>query len=106
MTTKPGIVSTSAVASPTVDSSAGFIRDAHELLRDLAAPNARHYWIDLLTTIAVLDLAWIVYVRAPQFSIVQGVSLVICGLGMYRAAVFTHEIAHQRRSTLKGFATA
>ena len=86
--------------------SAQFVRDAHRIVRDLLPERPRRYWIDFLFTIAVAYVAFAVYLVAPSFSIAQAAALVVCGLAMYRAVVFTHEIAHRRPGTFVGFTLA
>ena len=103
--------------------SARFVRDAHAVVGgDLLAARARRYWFDFLCTIAIVYAAFAVYLATPVSSVVaatigspwqqlgSGVTLaasfVVCGLAMYRAAIFTHEIAHRRGAAFRAFAGA
>jgi fatty acid desaturase len=88
----------------TANESALFVRETHHLVRDLLTPNPRRYWIDFVATMLLADTTLFVYLVAAPFSLLQALALVTCGLAMYRAAVFTHEIAHRRAGSLTGFA--
>jgi len=83
--------------------SARFVRDAHAIVRDLLVVNRRRYWTDFLISIAVAYTAFAVYLFTAPFSVVQAVALVVAGFAMYRAVVFTHEIAHRREAALHSF---
>ena len=83
--------------------SAQFVREAHRIVRDLMAERPRRYFVDFLLTILIAYGALAVYLLAPAFSIAQAAAFVVCGLTMYRAVVFTHEIAHRRPGTFVGF---
>jgi len=83
-----------------------FVREAHGAVRDLLAANVRRYWGDFLLTILLAYAAFAIYVRAPWFSLAQAGAFVICGLAMYRAIVFTHEITHRRGAAFRVFTFA
>ena len=83
--------------------SAQFVREAHHIVRDLFAANPRRYWVDFLMTMLVVYTAFAVYIVAPWFSVAQAGAFVICGLAMFRAMVFTHEINHQRGAAFGPF---
>jgi fatty acid desaturase len=86
--------------------SARFVRDSHELLRDLLHPDAKRYWVDFLATIAIVYAAFAVYLRARDLSLLQAAASVVCALAMYRAVVFTHEITHRRGGSFDAFTVA
>ena len=83
------------IASPVVE-SARLTREAHRLVRDLMRPRLARYWIDFLVTIVVVYVSFVVYISARSFTLLQTAAFVTCGLAMYRAVVFTHEITHRR----------
>jgi fatty acid desaturase len=81
--------------------SAQFVRETHGLVRDLMAPRLRRYWTDFLITIAIAHGAFVVYILAASGP--AALAFVVCGLAMYRAAIFTHEITHRRGSEFRVF---
>ena len=89
-----------------VPTSARFVREAHAIVRDLLAVDLRRYWIDFLSTIAIAYGAFAVYVATPATSALHLTALVISGLAIYRAVVFTHEIAHRRETSFRPFRAA
>jgi fatty acid desaturase len=94
-----------AEASPSGE-SARFVRQAHAIVRDLMRPRPLRYWADFTVTIAVAYVAFATYLRASPFSLLQGAAFVVCGLAMYRAVVFTHEITHHRGASFAAFTFA
>ena len=89
-----------------VDTSARFVREAHAVVRDLLGANLRRYWIDFLITIVVAYAAFAVSLFARPLSPMHLVAFVVCGFAMYRAVVFTHEIAHRRGAGFRTFTLA
>jgi fatty acid desaturase len=85
------------------DESTSFVREAHRVCRDLQDPDPAVYWSDFFASILLAYGALWLYLRAQTLSAVHGAALIVCGLALYRAVVFTHEINHQR-SRIKGFA--
>ena len=83
--------------------SARFTREAHRLVRDLMRPRLPRYWIDFLITITVVYVSFGVYISARSFTLVQAAAFLVCGLAMYRAVVFTHEITHRRGPAFRRF---
>jgi fatty acid desaturase len=101
------IVNDRATAGPVpVTGSASFVRQVHEQLRDLRAAKPRRYWSDLLATVLTGYAAFAVYVTTTWPSAIHVVAGVVCGLAMYRAVVFTHEITHRRGGSFAAFAFA
>src|SRR5262245_55586360 len=86
------------------DEATLFVREAHQLCRDLLEPNLRRYWTDFLATILAVYVALWIYIRAEPFSAAQAAGLIVCALALYRSVVFTHEINHQRGRGFKAFA--
>jgi len=77
-------------------------REVHMLVRDLMEPSPRIYWTDLLVS---AGLGWgalivAVYATSPW---VTTLAVALSGLGLYRAALFIHELTHVRSGTLPGF---
>ena len=86
------------------DASARFVREAHHQVRDLLVARPRRYWCDFLLTMLVAYAAFALYISAPDWSLSQAGGLVVCGLAMFRAVVFTHELAHRRGRAFASFA--
>src|SRR5829696_2261392 len=87
------------------ETSARFVRDAHAMVRDLLAVNQRRYWTDFLITIAIAYGALAVYLVTSPWSPAQLTALATAGFAMYRAVVFTHEIAHRPEAAFRPFRT-
>jgi fatty acid desaturase len=77
--------------------------EARALVADLFARRAWIYWIDLVATMAVAIPAAALYLRAPAFSLWQGIGFVVCGFALFRAGSFVHEIAHMREGEMLSF---
>jgi fatty acid desaturase len=88
------------------DESSRFVREAHALVRDLLPPRPARYWTDFLLTTLVALTALTVYVTAPARSPLAVAGLIVSALAMYRAAVFTHEIAHRPAGSFDAFTVA
>ncbi len=82
------------------------IADVRHRFADAFRPRASIYWSDLLATTAVCWAALAVSAGAPLGSPVHLASTLIAMLALFRAAIFVHEIAHQRRGALPGFELA
>lgn len=85
--------------------SAHFVRDAHQLCRDLHAVRLRRYWLDFGLTALVAWAGLLVLLTADPPGVQAG-AFVVCGLAIYRAVVFIHEIVHRPRGTFRAFAIA
>jgi fatty acid desaturase len=85
------------------DESTQFVRQVHDILRDLLQPRPAIFWIDFLVTASVCYAALAVYLLAADFSAVQVVAFVLCALANYRAVVFTHELSHRSPGTFTMF---
>ena len=86
--------------------SAQFVRQAHALVRDLMVPRPARYWTDFLVTVGVGYGSFAAYQQATPSSMLQVAAFIICGLAMYRAVVFTHEITHHRHRSFRAFTIA
>jgi len=77
-------------------------RRAREMLRDLQAPRARVYWVDLLVTAVV---GWLAFGAAASMPLSPEMFLcaALAALALYRGLSFIHEISHINRSSLRGF---
>ena len=70
---------------------------------DAFRPRASIYWSDLLATTAVCWAALAVSAGAPLGAPLHLASTLVAMVALFRAAIFVHEIAHQRRGALPGF---
>lgn len=87
---------------PTISESA-FIRQAHDIVRDLMPHRAAIYWVDFLgsMTLAVAGLYY--YLTGPLFSVPAILGFFVASFLIYRSLVFTHELAHMAPSQYRGF---
>jgi fatty acid desaturase len=83
--------------------AAASINEARALVADLFTPRPGIYWTDLGLTLAVGYSAAALYLRAPAFSLLQGIGLVVCGFALFRAGSFVHEITHLRGNRMLSF---
>ena len=79
------------------------ITDARHRFADAFPPRAWIYWSDLLATTAVCWTALAVSAGAPVGGLLHLISTLVAMVVLFRAAIFVHEIAHQRRGALPGF---
>jgi fatty acid desaturase len=77
-----------------------------KLLADCFQPNPWIYWTDLLFTCAAAYTALYFTRSFPSFSLMQIFLFFVSVFGLYRAILFTHEVAHQERKDLPGFSIA
>ena len=82
------------------------IADVRHRFADAFRPRASIYWCDLLATTAVCWAAFAVSAGAAPWSPIHLASTLIAMVALFRAAIFVHEIAHQRRGALPGFELA
>ncbi len=87
---------------PTVNEAA-FIRQAKQICQDLMPHRPALYWADFLGSVTVAWTALIIYLNADWFSAVQVAAFVVAGLMLYRASVFTHELAHVAPTRFRAF---
>ncbi|NVJ97810.1 MAG: fatty acid desaturase [Alphaproteobacteria bacterium] len=79
------------------------LKEARRLVKDLWKPDARIYWTDFTLSAMIGWGAVAVATLAPLYSGLQILALVIATLGLYRAVIFIHEIAHFRKGTFTAF---
>ena len=79
------------------------IREGRRLVADLLRPRPWIYWTDFLITLTIGYSAAFVYLGAPNFSVLQLVTLLVTGFALYRASIFMHEIVHFRRGEMRAF---
>jgi len=83
-----------AEATRPTDAEATFIRQAHQIVKDLMRPNPFVYWLDFFASAAVSYTALWLLLTSDLWSITSLVSLVVSGFGLYRTSIFIHELAH------------
>ncbi len=89
------------------DSPAFSLAQARHIVKDLFAPRPAIYWTDfLLSSIGGMICFHLVRRVVKPLSIEQAVVFILCGLLFYRAVLFTHELAHLRDNTFRGFRIA
>jgi fatty acid desaturase len=89
------------------DSPAFSLAQARHIVKDLFAPRPAIYWTDfLLSAIGGMICFHLVSQVLTPFSIQQAAVFILCGLLFYRAVLFTHELAHLRDNTFRGFRIA
>lgn len=79
------------------------LAEAREITRDLFDPNPVIYWFDFLFHMALGWAAFTVALVSPALSAVGLAAYVISALALYRAVIFTHELAHLKKGTFKLF---
>jgi len=82
------------------------IADARHHFADAFRPRAWIYWSDFLATTAVCWAALAVSAGAPLGAPLHLASTLVAMVALFRAAIFVHEIAHQKRGALPGFELA
>jgi fatty acid desaturase len=75
------------------------LADARRLVRKLTVPDPRIYWADFSFHIVLGWGAFVIALRLPSPSIWQGLCYVVSALALYRAVIFTHELAHLKRGS-------
>jgi len=86
-----------------VSSGKAEIVAAHALVRDLLPVRPRRYWTELVACSALGWLALAVAISQAPRSITMWAALAASTVLLHRAAVFMHELTHQRRTDLPGF---
>ena len=92
-----------AVAPAPVANEAAFIRQTHDIVRDLMPHKAWIYWADFLGSMAFGVAGLYLYLAQPLFSWPAIAGFLIAGFLFYRASVFTHELSHMAPSRYRGF---
>ena len=91
-------------SAPAERRTDGFpMAEARVIARRFAEPNPRIYWTDFILSAGLGWSAFAGAVLAPPFSLLQiGLVLVASAL-LFRAVLFTHELAHLRKGTFGTF---
>jgi fatty acid desaturase len=76
---------------------------ARELVKDLFRPSPVIYWSDFLCSVFFGWGAFVLALFVPTFSFQQMLFVGVSCLALYRAVLFTHEIAHFKKGTFKVF---
>lgn len=92
-----------AVRSSEQDSHAFSARAAKDLVDDLFALKPHIYWCDLLISAAITYVSLVVYLMSANFSVMQFTAFSVASIGLFRIAIFMHEIVHMRRGHMRGF---
>ena len=82
------------------------VAEARKLVSDLFTPNPWIYWLDLLVTLAVAYTAAVIFLLSSHLSIAAIVCYAVAGIGLFRAALFMHEVVHFRRGDMVSFKIA
>lgn len=82
-----------------------FVRHAYRLTSDLAKPDARIYWTDLVLSAVVGYAAFALwYVQGMTYGGLAAAFVSV--LALYRCILFIHELTHLRKRAPRGFWTA
>jgi len=79
------------------------VTEAREAVKDLMTPDPRIYWADFLASVTIGWGAFYLTLTQPLFSPGQFALYLITTLALYRAVIFTHELAHLKKGTFKLF---
>lgn len=92
-----------APSPPKSQSEAAFIRQAHDIVRDLMPHRESIYWCDFLGSMALGLLGLYFYIAGPLVSWPALAGFLVAGFMLYRASIFTHELAHMAPSRYRAF---
>ncbi len=79
------------------------IKEARALVKDLMAPKESIYWVDFLFHIVLGWSAFWLASTTTIFSPIWWVTYIVSSIAIYRAVIFTHELAHLKKGTFKLF---
>lgn len=79
------------------------LREAKVIVQDLFVPNPLIYWMDFLFHVTLGWTAFVLALSIPTFSLWQVAFYLIATLALYRAVIFTHELAHLKRKSFPIF---
>jgi fatty acid desaturase len=79
------------------------IKEARSLVKDLMTPKESIYWIDYLFHIILGWGAFWYASTTAMFTPLWFVAYVVSSVAIYRAVIFTHELAHLKKGTFKLF---
>ena len=77
--------------------------EAKRIVQDLFVPNPLLYWVDFLFYDFLGWAAFVLTVRARNFSPFQFLAFVVTGFALYRAVLFVHELSHLKKGTFQLF---
>jgi fatty acid desaturase len=101
-TTKEGI----GRAASAAESEALPIPRLRQALDDLFAPNPVRYWLDFLASVLCFYGGFALVVAAPLAFPLKLLAFAVSALGLYRALLFIHELAHFPPGRMRGFRVA
>jgi len=81
------------------DESTQFVRQVHDIVRDLLPPKPAIFWADFLLTTSICYTAFAVYLSAADYGAVQAAAFLLCAISIYRSVVFIHELSHRSPGT-------
>lgn len=79
------------------------LAEARVVAKRFSRPKPYIYWTDFLISASVGWSAFYLAVISPAFSLAQFGAVLIAALALYRAVIFTHELAHLKRGTFTVF---
>jgi fatty acid desaturase len=97
-------MSVAEAARPT-DAQAAFIRQAHQIVKDLMRPNPLIYWADFFLLAAISYTALWLFLTTDLWSLTSVVCYPVAGFGLYRTSIFIHELAHMPPTRFRLFRT-
>lgn len=77
--------------------------EAKRIVQDLFVPNPLLYWVDFLFYDLLGWTAFVLAVRAKDFSLFQFLAFIVAGFALYRAVLFVHELSHLKKGTFQIF---
>ncbi len=92
-----------ALVYAPVESGAFPLREAQGIVRDLFEVRPVLYWLDFGTHVGLGWAAFAATLALPAASPWRIVALVVAVLALYRAVIFTHELAHAKTGSLGVF---
>lgn len=85
------------------DNGAFPMKQANALVADLMKPNPKIYWPDFLISVSIGWAAFTLAVLYPLNTFIGIIGVIVATLALYRAALFTHELAHLKTGTFGAF---
>ncbi len=79
------------------------VAKAKQIVHDLFKPDPLIYWADFLFYDILGWVAFVLAVKAPNFSLFQFEALIVAGFSLYRAILFVHELSHLKNGTFQTF---
>lgn len=79
------------------------LKEARNLVKDLAEPKLWIYWVDLLVSVGIGWTAFVLTLTVSAVPIIRVLLAVLSSLALYRATIFIHELTHVRRGGLGPF---